>query len=190
MRHLGRLFHSMTSGIFHSPSGKAHIYTKLAIILPLLLLPPTGILSNSSTPPKSKLHLIAAMNIDRPGRTIRLPWHRRKDNIPDENETMVSRRVPLISMLPLAAKNHFVAMSGEFTGTFLFLLFALGGTNVVNAAPEQGQPADLAANPAKLLFIALCFGFSLAVNAWMFFRISGGLFNPAVRSLYFLTPWH
>ena len=30
------------------------------------------------------------------------------------------------------------------------------------------------------LYIALSFGFSLAVNAWIFFRISGGLFNPAV----------
>ena len=27
---------------------------------------------------------------------------------------------------------------------------------------------------------SLVFGFSLAVNAWVFFRISGGLFNPAV----------
>ena len=35
-------------------------------------------------------------------------------------------------------------------------------------------------NPAQLLHISLCFGFSLAVNAWVFFRISGGLFNPAV----------
>ena len=35
-------------------------------------------------------------------------------------------------------------------------------------------------NPAQLLCIILCFGFSLAVNAWVFFRIRGGLFNPAV----------
>jgi glycerol uptake facilitator-like aquaporin len=53
---------------------------------------------------------------------------------------------------------------------------------VVNTAPLAGRPADLAADPAKLLYIALCFGFSLAVNAWVFFRISGGLFNPAVSS--------
>jgi aquaporin related protein len=130
------------------------------------------------------------MNIDRPARHLRLPWHRRKDILPDDDETIVSRRVPLLGMLPLPLKNHFVAMMGEFAGTFLFLLFALGGTNVVNAAPLQGQPEDLAANPAKLLFIALCFGFSLAVNAWVFFRISGGLFNPAVRwlSSLFLPP--
>jgi aquaporin related protein len=30
------------------------------------------------------------------------------------------------------------------------------------------------------LYIALCFGFSLTVNVWIFFRVSGGLFNPAV----------
>jgi aquaporin related protein len=68
----------------------------------------------------------------------------------------------------------------EFAGTFMFLLFAFGGTNAVNLAPADGQPADLSANPAKLQYIALCFGMSLAVNAWTFFRISGGLFNPAV----------
>ncbi|KIW67190.1 hypothetical protein PV04_06458 [Phialophora macrospora] len=120
------------------------------------------------------------MNVDRPARRIRLPWQKRESILPNEDETFVSRRVPLLKFLPLGVKNHLVAMIGEFVGTFLFLLFALGGTNVVNAAPQQGQPVDLAANPAKLLFIALCFGFSLAVNAWVFFRISGGLFNPAV----------
>lgn len=31
-----------------------------------------------------------------------------------------------------------------------------------------------------LLYISLAFSFSLAVNAWVFFRVSGGLFNPAV----------
>lgn len=31
-----------------------------------------------------------------------------------------------------------------------------------------------------MLYISLAFAFSLAVNAWIFFRVSGGLFNPAV----------
>ncbi|KAI2634184.1 hypothetical protein GGS26DRAFT_590029 [Hypomontagnella submonticulosa] len=39
-------------------------------------------------------------------------------------------------------------------------------------------PGDPPADPAKLLFISLCFGMSLAVNAWVFFRISGGLSKP------------
>ena len=120
------------------------------------------------------------MNIDRPARSVRLPWQKRTNLLPKDDETVVSRRVPLLGHLPLSLKNHFVAMMAEFAGTFLFLLFALGGTNVVNAAPLAGRPADLAADPAKLLYIALCFGMSLAVNAWVFFRVSGGLFNPAV----------
>ncbi|KAK5021538.1 Aquaporin-1 [Exophiala sideris] len=120
------------------------------------------------------------MNVDRPARRIRLPWKNRNDILPNEEETTVSRRVPLLGFLPLSIKNHFVAMIGEFAGTFLFLLFALGGTNVVNTAPADQTTASLAADPAKLLFISLCFGMSLAVNAWVFFRISGGLFNPAV----------
>jgi hypothetical protein len=37
----------------------------------------------------------------------------------------------------------------------MFLLFALGGTNVVTIAPPVGQPVDLAADPAKILFISL-----------------------------------
>ncbi|GAP93480.1 putative aquaporin rerated other eukaryote [Rosellinia necatrix] len=85
-----------------------------------------------------------------------------------------------LDRIPLGTKNHVIAAIGEFVGTFMFLLFAFGGANVVNTAPDQGQPADLSANPARLLSISLCFGISLAVNAWVFYRISGGLFNPAV----------
>lgn len=73
-------------------------------------------------------------------------------------------------------------MSGEFVGTFLFLFFAFSGTQVANTQikPLADSVVSQVANPAQLLYISLCFGFSLAVNAWVFFRISGGLFNPAV----------
>jgi len=90
------------------------------------------------------------------------------------------QRPQIVERIPVALKSHFVAAIAEFVGTFLFLLFAFGGTNAVNSAPDEGQPEDLSANPARLLFISLCFGMSLAVNAWVFYRISGGLFNPAV----------
>lgn len=69
-------------------------------------------------------------------------------------------------------------MLGESAGTFLFLFFAFAGTQVANTK-EPDAPIASAPDPASLLYIALCFGFSLAVNAWVFFRISGGLFNPA-----------
>lgn len=49
------------------------------------------------------------------------------------------------------------------------------GTMVVTTVQQK--------NPSELLYISLAFGFSLATNAWVFFRISGGLFNPAV-SIY------
>uniref|UniRef100_A0A0K3CE49 FGENESH: predicted gene_5.206 protein n=1 Tax=Rhodotorula toruloides TaxID=5286 RepID=A0A0K3CE49_RHOTO len=91
--------------------------------------------------------------------------------------------------LRLAVKNTFVAMVGEFVGTTMFLLIALGGTkrvgflfaglsgflaNALRAIQCRQHPYD------QFLYIALSFGFSLAVNAWIFFRVSGGLFNPAV----------
>ncbi|KAI4859527.1 aquaporin-like protein [Hypoxylon rubiginosum] len=102
---------------------------------------------------------------------IRKPWqHAKKDS-----HLTNSNWLKLLDVLPLAAKNHLIAVMGEFAGTFLFLFFAFGGTNAVNVNAGEG-PAD----PAKLLYISLCFGMSLAVNAWVFFRISGGLFNPAV----------
>ncbi|KIH93800.1 aquaporin rerated protein, other eukaryote [Sporothrix brasiliensis 5110] len=80
--------------------------------------------------------------------------------------------------LPQEGKNLFVAGMAEFVGTFLFLFFALGGTTAVNTAGPQGTV--LAADPSQLLYICICFGFSLAVTVWMFYRVSGGLFNPVV----------
>jgi len=89
----------------------------------------------------------------------------------------------------LAIKNHFIAMIGEYVGTVLFMIFALGGTNVAlipatsltgGVTAGQDNSAVSTVNTSNLLYIALSFGFSLAVNAWTFFRVSGGLFNPAV----------
>lgn len=81
-----------------------------------------------------------------------------------------------------AIRKHFIAMCGEFAGTFLFLFFAFTGTQVANSQTQGTTSTTIAqgSNPAQLLYISLCFGFSLAVNAWVFFRVSGGLFNPAV----------
>lgn len=78
-------------------------------------------------------------------------------------------------------KNHCVAFLGEFVGTFLFLFFAFAGTQTANT--PSSQETDLKGpDLTQLLYISLIFGFSLAVNVWVFFRISGGLFNPAVNS--------
>lgn len=73
---------------------------------------------------------------------------------------------------------------GEFVGTFMFLFFAFAGTQVANIGVVSSDQSTTGAatgfNIATLLYISLSFGFSLMVNAWVFFRISGGLFNPAV----------
>lgn len=84
--------------------------------------------------------------------------------------------------LPRGINNHVVAFLGEFCGTFLFLFIAFSGTQIAfaNEPVLSTSPGTLM---IQLLYIALSFGFSLAVNVWLFFRISGGLFNPAVKYL-------
>ena len=88
-------------------------------------------------------------------------------------------------------RNELVAMAAEFAGTFMFLFFAFGGTQVANTAAVADNAATAgqdnnnnsitqAPNTSVLLYISLIFGFSLMVNVWVFFRVSGGLFNPAV----------
>lgn len=69
----------------------------------------------------------------------------------------------------------------------MFLFFAFAGTQVANAksaTPSQATTTNATTgfDPAVMLYISLAFGFSLMVNVWVFFRISGGLFNPAVNS--------
>ncbi|KAF8535529.1 hypothetical protein BDD12DRAFT_892482 [Trichophaea hybrida] len=67
----------------------------------------------------------------------------------------------------IGRKNHFVAAAGEFVGTFMFLFLAFTGTSVPNSRPSEiGAivPPETGSNPAQLLYIALCFGSSLAIN--------------------------
>ena len=86
-------------------------------------------------------------------------------------------------------RNELVAALAEFAGTFMFLFFAFGATSVANTAATYSDRASAgqvdgsitqAPNTSVLLYISLAFGFSLMVNVWVFFRVSGGLFNPAV----------
>jgi aquaporin related protein len=76
-------------------------------------------------------------------------------------------------------QKHLVAASGEFAGTFLFLYFAYAG-NIVAVLQEPMAARDGSLANSTLMYIAMAYGFSLLVNVWAFFRISGGLFNPAV----------
>ena len=64
----------------------------------------------------------------------------------------------------------------EFIGTIMFLWFAFAGTQVA----AQSSPNNIL-DPQRLLFISLSFGLGLMVAVWAHYRVSGGLFNPAVR---------
>ncbi|KAJ9645825.1 Aquaporin-1 [Coniosporium tulheliwenetii] len=91
-------------------------------------------------------------------------------------------RLPWTLWMNSTAKNHFVAAVGEFVGTLLFLFFAFAGTQVAIAKEPNTATTNqlMAIRPIIILYVSLSFGFSLMVNVWVFFRISGGLFNPAV----------
>lgn len=67
---------------------------------------------------------------------------------------------------------------------FLFISFA--GTHIANLpgakpaiANGDGTTAPFV-DTSNLLFIACSFGFGLAINAWIFFRVCGSVFNPAI----------
>ncbi|PVI08331.1 aquaporin-like protein [Periconia macrospinosa] len=114
---------------------------------------------------------------------------------PPRNPSLVTEnpmRLPWTMWMNSNAKNHFVAFIGEFVGTTMFLFFAFSGTQVANIQSNDSENktttgADTGFSPQVLQYIALVFGFSLMVNVWIFFRISGGLFNPAVTFAMLLT---
>ena len=93
--------------------------------------------------------------------------------------------VRALGWLPTRARHLLISFLGEFIGTFLFLFFAFAATQTANNLLGN-RPMDI----QSLMYISLAFGFSLAVNVWVFFRVSGGLFNPAVRSLPALSGSH
>ncbi|KDR84652.1 hypothetical protein GALMADRAFT_262789 [Galerina marginata CBS 339.88] len=70
------------------------------------------------------------------------------------------------------------AATFEFVGTTFFLLFGLGGIQAAAAdiATTGRQPSGV----EQALYVATCMGMSLLVSAWLFFRVTGGLFNPNV----------
>ncbi|KAI1264192.1 aquaporin-like protein [Xylariaceae sp. FL1019] len=95
---------------------------------------------------------------------------------------------------PLQA--HFVAATGEFVGTFWFLFFGYAGHLMVideaAKSPTPGATTRSALRASDIFNTFLPDGFSLLVSVWALYRISGGLFNPAVTlglSLAGQLPW-
>jgi len=83
-----------------------------------------------------------------------------------------------MGFLPDTPRNHTTAFISELAGTFMFLFFAFAIAQVANTPPPDGSQTT--PNILNILFIALGFGCSVAVNVWLFYRVSGGMFNPAV----------
>ncbi|KAI4957963.1 hypothetical protein J4E86_005103 [Alternaria arbusti] len=140
----------------------------------------------SDTPGKPNYEMYYPDGGNYGGRRPPIPYaggSRGPPNYPPQESVM---RLPWMIWMGSNAKNHFVAFVGEFVGTTMFLFFAFSGTQVANidssATPDSNTTTNESAgfSPIVLLYIALVFAFSLMVNVWVFFRISGGLFNPAV----------
>ncbi|POS85596.1 hypothetical protein EPUL_002995 [Erysiphe pulchra] len=99
---------------------------------------------------------------------------------------------PRASFLDSNFKNHLVSVLGEYLGTTLFLFFAFAGAHAANIGTREeaenplfrGRPSF---NLTIYLYISFIFGFSLLVNVWIFYRISGAQFNPAVTLALFLV---
>lgn len=99
-------------------------------------------------------------------------------------------------------KQDLIAALGEFVGTTLFLrwfayphctsaqtnhciaVLAFGGAKTAQVTRTTSQLEGLSTSLGNqtILFIAVSFGLSLLVNAWVFYRVTGGLFNPACVS--------
>ncbi|KAF8207009.1 aquaporin-like protein [Mycena galopus ATCC 62051] len=78
---------------------------------------------------------------------------------------------------PFNIRKDFIAASLELVGTMFFLLLGLGG---IQSATAETLTSDGVTNVERILYISTCMGFSLVVCAWIFFRITGSLFNPCV----------
>jgi len=81
-------------------------------------------------------------------------------------------------------KQDFFGAILEFIGTFFFLTLAFGGAQATTSAGGVGPAAP---NALNVFIISVSFGFSLLVSAWLFYRVTGGLFNPNVSLALFLT---
>jgi len=75
---------------------------------------------------------------------------------------------PRLSTLRQDAK----AAALEFLGTACFLLLGLGGIQA--AGSNSGSGVE------KTMYVATSMGLSLLVSAWLFYRVTGGVFNPNI----------
>ncbi|KAG9126206.1 hypothetical protein FRC07_004424 [Ceratobasidium sp. 392] len=75
----------------------------------------------------------------------------------------------------------------ELVGTTFWLTLALGG--IQGAAFSSQANGDVSPVPSngQLLYISASMGLSLLVSVWLFFRVTGGVFNPAISTALLLV---
>lgn len=80
----------------------------------------------------------------------------------------------------MLSQRHFANSYSHLSSALLtvFLFLALGGAKTALAAAAAS--GETVISIPTLMFIAVSFGFSLLCTAWIFFRVSGALFNPAI----------
>lgn len=91
----------------------------------------------------------------------------------------------IFERFPSSARGHVVAALGEMIGTLMFIFMGFSGVQVALIASNPTSNGHIdstpkGTTPQTLLYISLSVGFSLLITAWVFFRISGALFNPVV----------
>lgn len=122
-----------------------------------------------------------------PARRSRSQHTRNRHHSPSRDHSSNSRKYdvppPKMKRHTSTLESHLVASSGEFVGTFMFLYFAFACQLMLTNQASERSILNNGPSSQQCVFTALVYGFSLLVNVWAFFRISGGLFNPSVRSL-------
>lgn len=90
--------------------------------------------------------------------------------------------VAFFSRMNATVRGHVISSLAEFTGTFMFLTFSFMAAQIGNEKTDTLKPALQQAGLSllQITYIASVFAVSLGVNVWVFYRVSGGQFNPAV----------
>jgi len=80
-----------------------------------------------------------------------------------------------------------IAFFGEFVGTTMFIFLGLGCIKTAQDSTPASQTETVTTlGTQAIMFISAGMGLSLLVTAWVFYRITGGLFNPAVTLALYL----
>lgn len=85
--------------------------------------------------------------------------------------------VACLPFLDRGFKQDMIACLGEFVGTTMFIFLGLGCVKTAQVSRDSSElQTTVTLSNQSLVFISLGMGFSLLITAWVFYRITGGLF--------------